>query len=128
MAKLTFLMENWYLLIVIAAAVYVIGYVIGKFFSLPTSEQRDKVKEWLLWAVIQAEKELGNGTGQLKLRQVYDLFLQRFPAIAKAISFDTFMIWVDEVLEDMRNMLNTNEAVWELVNGVNGVNGGASNE
>ncbi|MFR6482019.1 MAG: hypothetical protein ACLUPD_10785 [Anaerotignum faecicola] len=47
------------------------------------AEQREKVKEWLLLAVTEAEKELGSGTGQLKLRYVYDLFLRRFPAVAK---------------------------------------------
>ena len=47
--------------------------------------------------------------GQLKLRQVYDLFVQRFPAVAAVISFDTFSIWVDEALEQMREMLAKNE-------------------
>ena len=59
----------------------------------------------------EAEKELGSGTGQLKLRQVYDLFVQRFPAVAAVISFDTFSGWVDEALEQMREMLAKNEQV-----------------
>lgn len=118
MTKLTFLMENWYLFIAMMAVAAVIGTLIGKFLTLPSAEQRDKVKEWLVWAVTQAETELGSGTGQLKLRNVYDLFVQRFPAIAKAISFDTFSLWVDEALEDMRDMLKQNKAVQELVNGV----------
>lgn len=70
-----------------------------------------KIKEWLLYAVTEAEKELGGGTGQLKLRQVYDLFVQRFPAVAAVISFDTFSGWVDEALEQMREMLAKNEQV-----------------
>ena len=31
---------------------------------------RGNVKEWLLWAVTQAEQYLGSGTGALKLRYV----------------------------------------------------------
>ena len=117
MDKMTFLLENWYLFVAAIAVAVVIGVVIGKFLNLPGSEQIEKCKEWLLWAVTEAEKELGSGTGQLKLRQVYDLFIQRFPAIAKMISFDTFMLWVDEALEKMREMLKQNKAVKELVEG-----------
>lgn len=117
MKYITFLLENWYLLIVLVVAVIVIGVMIGRFFALPSGEQREKIKEWLVWAVTQAEAELGGGTGQLKLRQVYDMFIQRFPAIAKMISFDTFKYWVDEALIEMREMLQNNKAVAELVRG-----------
>ena len=64
-----------------------------------------------------SEKELGGGTGKLKLRQVYDLFVQRFPAVAMAVSFDTFSQWVDEALTEMRKMLVENQAAAELVKG-----------
>lgn len=117
MRSMTFLMENWYLCVALMAVAAGIGVCIGRFLKLPTSAQIDKVKEWLLWAVTQAEAELGSGTGQLKLRQVYDLFVQRFPAVAMAISFDTFSLWVDEALDDMRDMLKQNKAVKELIGG-----------
>lgn len=91
-----FLMENWYLVVALMAVAGMVGVCIGRFLKMPTSEQRERVKEWLLWAVTQAEAELGSGTGKLKLRQTYDLFIQRFPALAMAVSFDTFSLWVDE--------------------------------
>mgnify|MGYP000840045992 CR=1 FL=1 len=78
---------------------------------------RDRVKEWLLWAVTEAEKDLGGGTGKLKLRQVYDLFVQRFPWLAKAVSFELFSSLVDEALEEMREMLDNNQAVKAFVEG-----------
>lgn len=112
-----FLAENWYMIIVLLAVAAFIGIFIGKFLRLPRAEQAAKVKEWLLWAVTNAEKELGGGTGKLKLRQVYDLFVQRFPAVAMAVSFDTFSLWVDEALMEMRKMLMQNKAVAELVDG-----------
>ena len=112
-----FLMENWYLVVALMAVAGMVGVCIGRFLKMPTSEQRERVKEWLLWAVTQAEAELGSGTGKLKLRQTYDLFIQRFPALAMAVSFDTFALWVDEALEEMRKLLKENKTVRELVKG-----------
>lgn len=55
--------------------------------------------------------------GRLKLRQVYDLFVTRFPWLAKMISFDMFSGLVDEALEEMRSMLDSNQAVKAFVEG-----------
>lgn len=105
------LAENWYLALTAVVMVVMAVVLVSSFVKLPTKEQIAKIKEWLLYAVTEAEKELGGGTGQLKLRQVYDLFVQRFPAVAAVISFDTFSLWVDEALEQMREMLTKNENV-----------------
>jgi hypothetical protein len=69
------------------------------------------VKEWLLYAVIQAEKDLGSGTGQIKLRYVWDMFLKTFPALASVVSFEMFSALVDEALEQMRHLLATNKDI-----------------
>ena len=103
------LAENWYLALTAVVMVVMAVVLVGSFVKLPTKEQIAKIKEWLLYAVTEAEKELGGGTGQLKLRQVYDLFVQRFPAVAALVSFDTFSLWVDEALEQMRELLAKNE-------------------
>ena len=79
-------------------------------------KQPKKVKEWLLWAVIQAESTLGGGTGQVKLRAVYDLFVERYKVISFLVSFDTFSKWVDVALDEMRVMLEQNVNVQALVN------------
>ena len=63
-----------------------------------------------------AEKELGGGTGKLKLRYVYDLFLTKFNWLAKVISFEQFSDLVDEALEEMKRLLESNNAVKEIVN------------
>lgn len=110
-----FLVENWYFIVTAIVMVVMAGVICWNFFKLPTKEQIAKIKEWLLYAVTEAEKELGGGTGQLKLRQVYDLFVQRFPAVAAVISFDTFSGWVDEALEQMREMLEQNQSVQKYV-------------
>lgn len=112
-----FLVENWYLLIAAAAIIVVAGVGIYTFLKKPTSEQLKAVKEWLLFAVTEAEKKLGGGTGEIKLRYVYDMFVGKFGFLAEIISFETFSALVDEALEEMREMLKNNEAVNAYVAG-----------
>lgn len=78
----------------------------------------NKVKEWLKLAVTMAEKELGSGTGQLKLREVYDWFLNMFPVFSKIVPFSIFSKWVDLALEWMREQLENNNNISVFVNGV----------
>ena len=111
------IINNWYMILVLIAALASAGVTVYRYFNLPSEAQLAKVREWLLWAVTEAEKELGGGTGKLKLRQVYDLFVTRFPWLARIVPFDLFSSLVDDALEDMREMLKTNQAVKVLVNG-----------
>lgn len=110
-----FIMANWWLVIVVIALAIFTVYSIFTFAKMPTNAQLASVKEWLLYAVAQAEKELGSGTGQLKLRYVYDMFILRFSAVAKVISFEAFSKLVDEALYIFRNMLKDNKAVSDYV-------------
>ena len=103
------LISNWYLIIAAVAIIGCIGLAIRKFTSMPTARQIEKMKEWLLYAVVAAEKELGSGTGQIKLRYVYDMFISRFGWVAKVIPFPTFSAFVDEALDKMRDMLADND-------------------
>ena len=112
-----FIINNWYIILALAALLGVAVWYIYRYFHLPSEAQLAKVREWLLWAVTEAERELGGGTGKLKLRQVYDLFVTRFPWLARIVPFDLFSSLVDDALEDMREMLNTNKAVEALVKG-----------
>ena len=75
------------------------------------------IKQWLKLAVIEAEKVLGGGTGQLKLRYVYDLAVKQFPWIVTLISFEIFSGWVDEALEWMKQQLEQNKAISWYVSG-----------
>ena len=112
-----FIIENWPLIVAALAVIAAVVVAVARFVGLPTEKQLAKVKEWLLWAVTEAEKDLGGGTGKLKLRQVYDLFVQRFPWLAKAVSFELFSSLVDEALAEMREMLDNNQAVKAFVEG-----------
>ncbi len=113
----TFFLDTWYIFVGFVAIGFFAGVLVYRFVKLPTSEQLQKVREWLLWAVTQAEKELGGGTGQLKLRSVYDLFVARFGWLAKIIPFRVFSALVDDALDEMREMLDQNKAVAAYVEG-----------
>lgn len=112
---INFLIENWQLIVIAIAVVAVAIYVVYAFFKMPKSAQVAKLQEWLLWAVAEAEKALGGGTGQLKLRYVYDMFVGRFPALARVISFEAFSILVDKALEKFNEILSSNKKVDEYV-------------
>lgn len=112
-----FIINNWYIILVALAILAAAGLAVYRYFKLPSEAQLSKVREWLLWAVTGAEKELGGGTGWLKLRQVYDLFVTHFTWLARIVPFDLFSELVDDALEEMREMLKNNKAVKDLVEG-----------
>ena len=65
-------------------------------------------KNWLVWAVTEAEKAFGSKTGKLKLRYAYDLAIKQFPVLAKCIPFSVFSAMVDSALDIMREMIEKN--------------------
>ena len=74
-------------------------------------------KDWLVWAVIEAEHLLGSKTGQLKLRFVYDLAIKQFPVIAKLLPFSVFAILVEKALEVMNSMIQENKSIADAIAG-----------
>jgi len=114
---MTWLVNNWTLLVVIGAVVGVGAHYVKKFSSLPSDTQLMKVKEWLLYAVMIVEKEYSHGTGQLKLRAAYSMFIDKFPSLVTVISFDLFSKFVDEALVEMRKILETNKDIDAYING-----------
>lgn len=84
----------------VAALALMVGSMIFLF--------RSNAKEWLLWAVTDAENFLGSGTGKLKLRYVYDKFCEKFPAVKYLLPFSVFSLWVDEALVLMRKEIEQN--------------------
>ena len=108
-------MDNVFYIIICAAFAAVAVVAIKEFINLPTKEQIKKVKEWLLYAVTIAEQKYGDGTGEIKLRFVYNLFVEKFPWIAKIVSFETFSGWVDSALDKLKELLSTNGAVATLI-------------
>ena len=101
-------------LVFIIGLVAAVGFTIWKiynFIKMPKVDQFEAVKEWLLWAVAEAEKLYGSGTGALKLRYVYDLFLSRFKELEYFIPFEEFSKMVDDSLVGFRDLLGKNEKI-----------------
>lgn len=112
-----FFIENWYLFVsVVSLLICIITYFV-MFIKLPKEQQVKSFREWLKYAVSMAEKELGSGTGQLKLRQVYGMAIEKFPWITSFYSFDEFSKDVDDALEWMNKQLDENSSVKKLVKG-----------
>lgn len=98
-------MNTTYIVIAALVAVFLVGltiYLMG-------------FKNWLVWAVSEAEKMLGSGTGQLKLRYVYDAAVVRFPILAKIIPFTMFSKMVDAALVVMHEMIENNVKIAETI-------------
>ncbi len=112
-----YIIENWVVMVAMAALGAALALAVSRFLKMPSAEQLEKVQNWLLLAVSEAEKELGGGTGELKLRKVYDKFLGKFPWLAKVISFKRFMSMVRKALEEMETMLSENKAAKAYVEG-----------
>ena len=102
---MNYIVDNWYLLVAAAAVVGMSAFVVVDFTRQPRSYQVEAVKQWLVGACFDAEIALGGGTGELKLRMVYDTFVARFPWVAKVVAFDTFHEWVKEALKRLPEML-----------------------
>lgn len=114
---MSWLVEYWWILVIAVAVVVVAGTTVYSFIKLPSTKQLEAVKDWLLFWVLKAEATLGGGTGKIKLSMVYDVFVQRFPWLAKIITFETFSLMVDEVLDKMREMLQSNPDLLTTVSG-----------
>lgn len=112
-----FIVTNWFIIIAAIAVLGAAVYAGVRYFKLPSESQITKVREWLLYAVIEAESALGGGTGKLKLRYVYDMFIERFAWLSRVLTFDRFSELVDDALEEMRFLLKTNDDIASVVDG-----------
>lgn len=110
-----FTIENWFLIVGLIAIIALAVHVVYVFIKRPTTEQIKSVKEWLLYAVTEAEKAFGSGTGQLKLRYAYNMFIEKFSYLSKIITFEMFSGLVDEALKEMKHLLETNTEIKNYV-------------
>lgn len=105
--------NNGYVVVMVLICLTIIS--VYCFFKMSKEEQVAKVREWLLLAVCEAEKALGSGTGRLKLRMVYGEFVNKFTWVAKFMTFDDFSKMVDDALNEMKILIETNEAIKSFI-------------
>ena len=102
-------------IIITLVVTILLGIFIVWFLKLGKAQQIKIISEWLILAVIKAEKELGGGTGQVKLRFVYDLFIDKFKFMSMFITFQSFSLLVDGALVVMKEMVSNNNQVKEYI-------------
>lgn len=110
-----FFIDYWYVILALIVLLVFIGAFIYRFFKMPSKEQIKALQEWLKYAVCYAEQKLKSGTGQLKLRKVYDMALTKFPWITTIYSFAEFEKDVDVALEWMKKQLSDNKNIEQLI-------------
>ena len=86
----------------------------GLCFLITYLKERS-IKRCLLWACSEAERILGSGTGKLKLRQVYDVFVSKYPIISTFVPFNLFCSWIDNALVELRAMIENNENIRRFI-------------
>ena len=116
-----FIVNNWY--IIVTVIIFVVGGVMAvlRWHNLSADKKYEQIRGWLLQAVLYAEKELGSGTGKLKLSTVYDRFCERFPWLARVMPFETFSKYVDDALGEMKEILKQNAAIASIIEQNEGV-------
>ncbi len=108
---------NMFLIVIVAILTVVLIVTILRFLGKPRTEQIDTFKKWLLYAVCEAEKNLGTKTGELKLMAVYEAAVKTFPWVKIFITFEQFKEYVDDALDEMKVLLDTNTSVKEYIEG-----------
>lgn len=117
MYVVNFIAENWFLIVFALVAIIFVTCSIIRFIHMPTTKQIENLMEWLKIAVVEAEKQFQSGTGQLKLRAVYESAVIAFPWIAKYMTFEKFSQLVDIALVWMREQIEQNEKIREYIEG-----------
>lgn len=97
--------------------IYLIIAVLAVILVIVASMRYKSFKNWLVYAVSEAEKYLGSGTGKLKIRYAYDLAIKQYPVIAKIIPWSLFSKLIDSALVVMRQMIDDNQMIANVISG-----------
>lgn len=101
MEQIKFVIENWGIIVALICVVILAVQRIVAFIALPTDKKKAEIKARLLEWVRKAEAELGSGTGEFKLAQVYDKFCEQYPEIKKWFTLEQFDALVKDALAEM---------------------------
>ena len=92
MNVVNFIIANWDFILLVVAAVAAVVFAVFK-------GNKSVVMKMLYALVTEAEKNLGGGTGSLKLATVIETIYPKLPAVIKAFVTDAMLEkWVEEAL------------------------------
>ena len=105
MKIVTFIIENWsFILLVALAAVALVAAVF--------KGNKSVVMRMLVAIVTEAEREYGGGTGSLKLASAIDYIYPKLPTIIKTFVTDKMLKkWVDDALKLAKEEWEKNGAI-----------------
>ena len=109
------IIDNWMVIVGILAFIIALVSTIVKFLRKPKVDKLSRIRSVLVQLVTEAEHELGQGTGELKLITVYTKFIEKFPLISLFITQERFKQLVDESLAYMKETLAQNEEIAEYL-------------
>lgn len=105
MKILMFIAENWDLLLLCAAAIATLVYAVFR-------GNKGVVMKMLYAMVTEAEKELGAGTGALKLASVIERIYPQLPVVIKTfVTEKRLQKWVEVALVAAKNAWSTNPQI-----------------
>ena len=112
---INFLINNWYLIIIAIAGLSLLINYLFDFSQKPSAAKIQNIKEWAIYACALAEAHLGSGTGQLKMRETYDMFIVRFPDLARIVSFEMYKNIAELALLEFKQMMQNIPKVKNLI-------------
>ena len=112
---LDFILNYWHLIITALAMIVIAIVFIIDFIKKSPKERMDSIKQWAIYACALAESHLGSGTGQLKMRETYDMFLEKFPSLAEVITYEKYKAIAETALIEFKEMLKTNPNIQNII-------------
>jgi LPS O-antigen subunit length determinant protein (WzzB/FepE family) len=112
---MNFIINYWPMLIVAIAIIAMAVVTVIDFINKSPKERIETIKQWAVYACAMAEAHLGSGTGQMKMRETYDMFLQRFPSLATVITYEKYKEIAEKALLEFKQMLSTNPSIQEMI-------------
>lgn len=109
------LLANYKLILGVIVALVAVGLGIYKFVTQPSSKQKEIIRTLLLNLVIESEKLFGSKTGKIKFSYVYSELITKLPYL-KYIPLSVIETLIEESLEEMRHLLETNPKIAQIVN------------
>jgi len=101
---LDFIINYWQVIIVAIILIVVIIIKLKEMWN-------GNIIEWLVSICAEMERELGPGTGRLKLAGAYEIFINTFPIASKFMSAEFFAVLVDEALEILDETIAQNDKI-----------------
>lgn len=105
MVVLYWIFDNWFILIVFLCVLYATILHINQFLILSPKQRKEVMKDTILDLVLEAEKQLGSKTGEMKLQLVIKSFYKKYPIAKFLIKEDRLIAFIEDSVQKMKETL-----------------------